>query len=360
MKAKPESAVHPASRRFCHAFRIALAWFTPAWIAPAWITLAFLALSTIPARAQSCLTSSELDDAARGSITSAAQRFFDLAAKGDVATVRQNAIPSLASDFSAVESRIKDRQADLAASRPAAPSIFLLETEGKDTVPHAEFLCGVFGKNGQTQGSAAFSFDNLAPGKYAVVLMAASSPKTRTNFAAILQQAGTDWKLAGLYIAPAETGGHDSDWFLTRARDYKSKGQLHNAWLFFLQARNLISPLSFMSTLATDRLYDELQSAQPADIPVSGKPADLAAGTTTYRLTALFPAAVGDDLDLIVKYQAADVSNTNQAYQSNVTVMKALLTRYPEMRDAFAGIVARAVDPTGRDYGTLLAMKDVK
>jgi len=30
------------------------------------------------------------------------------------------------------------------------------------------------------------------------------------------------------------------------------------------------------------------------------------------------------------------------------------------VKDAFAGIVARAVDPSGRDYGTMLAMKDIK
>jgi hypothetical protein len=40
--------------------------------------------------------------------------------------------------------------------------------------------------------------------------------------------------------------------------------------------------------------------------------------------------------------------------------MKALVARYPEFRDAFSSIVARATAPTGQDYGTLLAMKDVK
>jgi hypothetical protein len=54
------------------------------------------------------------------------------------------------------------------------------------------------------------------------------------------------------------------------------------------------------------------------------------------------------------------VANTNQAYQDNVGVMKAILQKWPELRDAFAGVVARAVDATGRDYGTLLAMKDIK
>jgi hypothetical protein len=115
-----------------------------------------------------------------------------------------------------------------------------------------------------------------------------------------------------------------------------------------------------MSTLATDKLYEEFQKTQPADVPGNGKTVDVAAGTATYKLIDLFPAPVGNDLDLIVKYQAADVSNTNLAYQSNVAVIKALVAKFPEVKDAFAAVVARAVDPSGKDYGTLLAMKDVK
>jgi hypothetical protein len=127
-----------------------------------------------------------------------------------------------------------------------------------------------------------------------------------------------------------------------------------------VEARSLVSPLPFMSTATTDKLYDESQKSQPADLPEDGKTVDLPAGASTYKVTALFPEMVGNDLDLIVKYQAADVSNTNQAYQSNITVMKTLVTKYPELRNAFAAVVARAVDPGGRDYGTMLAMKDIK
>lgn len=310
--------------------------------------------------AQSCQGSSDLDDATRGAITTAAQRYFGMAAKGDTASLRQNAIPSLAGDFSGIENTIKERQADLAAAQATAKSVFLLEAEGTAPLPNAEFYCGVFGKSGQTAGSAVFTLGNLPPGKYGVVILDAASAKGHINFSFVLQLMGSDWKVGGLYIKSAQLGGHDSDWFVTRAREYKAGGKMHNAWLFYLQARSLISPLSFMSTMATDKLYDESQGVRPADMPGEGKTADLAAGTTTYKLSAVFPEAVGNDLDLVVKYQAADVSNTNQAYQSNVAVIGALVGKYPELREAFAGVVARAVDPSGRDYGTLLAMKDVK
>jgi hypothetical protein len=176
----------------------------------------------------------------------------------------------------------------------------------------------------------------------------------------ILQQAGTDWKLGGLYIKAAEVAGHNSEWFLARAREYKAKGQTHNAYFYYSEARSLISPLNFMSTLATDKLYDESQNAQPPDVPTNGKTVDLVAGTATYKLTAIFPEIVGNDLDLIVKYQTADASNTNAAYASNYAVIHALVAKYPEVRDAFAAVVARAVDSNGRDYGTLVAMKDIK
>jgi hypothetical protein len=69
---------------------------------------------------------------------------------------------------------------------------------------------------------------------------------------------------------------------------------------------------------------------------------------------------VGGDLDLTVTYQVPDISNSNQTYQSNLAVMKALVTRYPEFKEAFAAVNARAVDASGHDYGTLLAIKDIK
>ncbi len=323
-----------------------------------WIALSFMAFFPLTARAQSCQTSSDLEAAPRAAIAAAGQHFFDMAVKGDVAWLRQNAIPSLAADFSGIETTVKDHQQDLAGVPGIVKTIFLLD--GTTPVAHAEFYCGVFGKNGQTSSSAVFYFDNLPAGKYGVVLLDATSAKGRMMVSVILQQAGAEWKLGGLYMKAAQVGGHDSDWFLARAREYKAKGQMHNAFFYFAQARSLISPLSFMSTLATDKLYDESQAAQPADVPTDGKTVDLPVGAATYKLTALYSEVVGNDLDLIVKYQAADVSNTNQAYQNNTAVIKTLVTKYPELRDAFAGVVARAVDPSGRDYGTLLAMKDVK
>jgi hypothetical protein len=333
--------------------------------------LAMLAVSSANVFAESCVIASDMDAATRTALNAAALHSFDLIAKGDVAGLRQSAIPSLAEDFSGIEGRVKDNQPALAGSKATARASFLLEADGAAAIPHAEFYCGVFGSKGQTRDSAAFTLNNLPPGKYGVVILDAPSSKGAYTVSLILQQQGTEWKLGNLYIKAEQPGGHDSDWFIAHAHEFQTKGQVHNAWLYYVEARSLVSPLPFMSTAATDKLYDDSQKLQPADFPADGKTTDLSSGTSapgaaaspgvsSYKLTAIFPDVVGTDLDLIVRYQAADVSNTQLAYQNNVAVMKALLVKYPELRDAFAGVVARAVDPSGRDYGTLLAMKDIK
>jgi hypothetical protein len=320
-----------------------------------------LLLATVAAFAQEdCQTSNDMDPASRTALTNTGLRYYDFVAKGDTATLRQNAIPSLVADFSGIEGTIKANQAALAEAKPAARPPFLLTEQGTAANPHAEFFCGVFGRNGQTADSAAFYLNGLAPGKYGVVIIDAPSPKGTFMVSEILQQQGSDWKLGGLYIKDAQFNGHDSKWFISHADAFKSKGQVHNAWLYDVVARTLISPLPFMSTAATDKLYDDSQKLQPADFPADGKTTDLAAGAATYKLAEIFPEVVGNDLDLIVKYQVPSIADSNQTYQSNVAVMRALVARFPELRDAFTSVVARAVDPGGRDYGTMLAMKDIK
>jgi hypothetical protein len=214
----------------------------------------------------------------------------------------------------------------------------------------------VFGREGQTANSAEFVIPSLPPGNYGLVTLDVTSPKGPHTLTFILQQIGNDWKLGGFYAKPAQISGHDGNWFAQQARTYKTKGQTRNAWFYYLEARELLVPVSFMYTQLTDKLYDEMQTVKPADLP----PADLSSAGKTYKLLDLFPVVVGNDLDLVVKYQSADISNTGQTFQDNMAVMKALLAKYPEFREAFGGIVARAVEPSGRDYGSLMAMKDLK
>src|SRR5881275_1669017 len=306
--------------------------------------------------AQACFTADDMDATTRSGLIAAANRYFDMVARGDTASIKQNSIPTVANDFAGIEGTIKENQANLSGAHATAKPPFLLKAEGTAPLPKAEFLCGVFGAQGQTHDSAEFVIPNLPPGNYGVVVLDVPTSKGANTLSFVLQQQGSNWKLGGFFARTAQVAGHDGNWFIEQARSYKSKGQNHNAWFYYMEGRDLLMPVPFMYTQLTDRLYDEMQTVKPADLP----PSDLPSGGKTYKLTQLFPLAVGKDLDLVVKYQSADVSNTAQIFQDNAAVMKGLVTKYPELRDAFAGIVARAVEPSGRDYGSLLAMKDIK
>ena len=329
-------------------------------IPASWVALVLLSLLGWSAHAQSCQTSSDMDEATRSAISTAAQRYFTMAAGGDTASLRQNAIPSLAGDFSGTEGLVKARQPDLVGAQATVKSLFLLDEQGVAPDPNAEFFCGVFGKNGPTPTAAKFYLNDLPPGKYAIALMSSASPKAQVNFSLILQQEGAEWKLGNLFIKPMQIAGHDSDWFAAQARQYKAKGQIHNASLYYQEARNLITPMPFIGTSATDKLYDEAETAHPEDFPSDGKTVDLVDKGATYKISEIYPALFGNDLDVVVKYQVPDATNANECFQSNMAIMKALLAKYPELREAFPGIDARAVDANGRNYGTLMPMKDIK
>lgn len=313
----------------------------------------------VVAHAQTCLTADDMEQPTLTTLQNTAKRYFDMAVRNDAASLKQNAIPALADDFSGVETALQDNQPDLAGAQASIRPPSLLKVEGKAPLERGEFLCGVFGANGQTANSAEFVIPNLAPGNYAVVIADATGGKGPRTITFVLEQQGTEWKLGGFYVRNPEIAGHDSKWFLEKARSFKAKGQTRNAWFYYLAARDLLVPVNFMYTQATDKLYDEMQAVKPTDLPTDGS-VDLTSGSKTYKLTALFPLPEGKDFDLVVKYQWPDVSNYSKTFDENTAVMKALLAKYPEFRDGFDGIVARAVEPSGRDYGSMLSMKDIK
>jgi hypothetical protein len=330
----------------------------PACGFPTYVLGAFLFLLPQYAPAQTCLTSDDIDAKTRSALQTTSLRYFSMAAQGDAGGLRQNAIAGVAADFGGIAAAIKDNQPNLANSKGTLRSIFELQATGKDPLPRAEFLCGVFGKTGQTANSAVIVLTSLPPGDYAVSILDADS-KVPYSVSFVLQQEGGDWKVGGFYAKASQVAGHDGQWFLDRARELKAKGKTRSAWLYYLEARDLLSPVPFMSTLATDKIYDESQGLQPADLPAQGSTADLTAGGKVYRLTSMFPVGVGNDVDLVIKYQAASVADTAQTFQENTSVIKALVAKYPEFRDAFTAVIARATEPSGKDYGTLLAIKDI-
>ena len=323
----------------------------------AWMVLLLLCLALPRAAAQTCSSSAEMDEPTRSAMERTARQFFDYASKGDVFDLKQSASASLGSNFGNIEAVVIDQRSTYAGAQATVRAAYLLETSGATPMARAEFLCGVWG----TPSWAIFAINNLPPGRYGLVIQDVSTPKGKYVLTMVLKQEGAAWKLAGYYSKAAEIGGHDGQWFLSKAREYKAKGANHNAWFYYLMAWDLTAPVDFISTPRLDKLSDEMQSVRPSDLPTGDHPLALAAsGGRTYQVIQMSALPVDNDLDVLVKYRMPDVSNTQKTFDENMAVIRAIVARYPEFREAFAGVVARATEPSGRDYGTLLAMKDVK
>ncbi len=306
--------------------------------------------------AQTCSTGSELDAASKSAIETAAHQYLEMSKNGDVAGLKANAIPAITGDFGGIEQAVVSNKAYLAGGPATITGSYLLDaSEAKAPLPKADFFCGIY----NSPDRLAFSIPNLPPGRYAIVIQKVSG-KDPITLTLILQNMGGAWKLAGYYPRLASLAGHDGQWYVTRAREFKAKGQLHNAWFYYLTAWDLTAPVNFMSTPQLDKLSDEIQTARPSDLPSDAAPLSLAAGTKTFKVTELAPVPVDNNLDLRIRYQDADAGNSAVAFQDNMAVAKAILAKYPELRDGFTAMIPRAVDSSGHEYGSVLQVKDIK
>jgi hypothetical protein len=307
--------------------------------------------------AQTCYTGSEIDPPTAKAVDAAAQQYFRMSAQGDVAGLRANAMPEIAASFSGIEQAVVGNQPYFAEGQPSDTRIFVLDaSEAKAAMARADFYCGIY----NSADRIVFSIPNLPPGHYAVTI-AKTAGEHPTTLTMVLEDAGKNsWKLAGYYARMNSIGAHDGQWFLRKARDYKQEGKRFDAWLYYLTAWDLIAPVNFMGTPQLDKLSDEIQAARPADLPSASAPLELIAGGKKFLIADMAAVPVPGDLDLRVQYTTPDAGNPTLATQDNVTVSKALLAKYPELREAFGAVIARAVDADSHSYSTLTPMKDVK
>src|SRR5271169_6621938 len=81
-----------------------------------WCAL-MLNLFARPILAQTCYAADDMDASTRTALETTAKRYFDFLAKGDSASLRQNAIASLASSFSGIENAVKDNQSNFSGAQ---------------------------------------------------------------------------------------------------------------------------------------------------------------------------------------------------------------------------------------------------
>lgn len=308
-------------------------------------------------QAQECFSGSEIEPATATALQSAAEQYYTMSAQGDVAGLKGNAVPEVASNFGGIERAVVSHKVYFAQGPPAETRMFLLDaSNSKTNWQRADFYCGIY----NSPNRVGISIPNLPPGRYALTIakVAGKEPATLTL---VLAEAGRNtWKVAGYYARATTLGSHDGQWFANKAREYKEKGQLHNAWLYYLTAWELTAPVDFVSTPTLDRLSDALQAARPADLPSADTPIQLVSGGKTFKVVELSAVPVGAELYVRVQCDSASAGTPATASQDNAAIIRALLAKYPEMREAFGGVIARTTDGSGHEYITLTAMKDIQ
>lgn len=321
------------------------------------LTAGLVAALASGALAQECYSGSEIDVSTAKALQSAAGLYFAMSARGDVAGLKANAVPDVAANFGVIEQAVVNNKVLFAQEQASEPRMFVLDARNSKTAwTRADFYCGIY----NSPDRVGISIPNLPPGRYAITI-AKGNGKEPITLTLVLEEADKNvWKLGGYYARRNSLGGHDGQWYMAKAREYKEKGQLHNAWFYYLTAWDLLAPVDFMSTPALDKLGDETQAARPPDLPSSSSPLLLAAGGKSFAVTALSALPVNGELYVRAQYNTPNTANPAAASADNAAVMQALLAKYPELRAAFGGAIALATDAAGHDFGTVTPMRDVK
>lgn len=317
------------------------------------ISLAMLFLVALPAFSQNCQTRDEIVPQVKTAIESAAQQVFTQASQDNATAIRSNTIPSFANNIAGVVN--DNKPAFAGATNPEVRTSFLLDT-GAAPSPDGSFYCGVFGANGMRPNGAEFVIPNLPAGKYGIVIQDFIGNKGPYSLSTIFQDMN-GWKLAGFYVRPEASMGHDGLWYLTHAREFKSKGQNHDAWFYYLTSWDLLAPMTFMDTKLLSTIIKESNPIQPKDVPSGNSPATFTANGKSYTITQMSVYPNGNNFDLQLRYSVPSTADFNAAQADARNLASALATQYPELKEIFNNIWAHAVDPSGAEAVGLIKLK---
>jgi hypothetical protein len=319
------------------------------------LTAALFMAAGLPAIGQNCQLRDEMNPQARSAIESAAQQTFTQVSQSDVNSLRSSAIPSLQSNFNGIAGAVNDNKAAISGAAPQMRTSFLLDT-GPTPSQDGSFYCGVFGANGLGANGAEFSIPGLPVGKYGVVIQDFVGSKGPYALTTIYQDMG-GWKLAGLYIRAESAQGHDGLWYLQKAREYKSKGQNHNAWFYYSTAWELLAPVTFMDTTLLSKITRESTAIQPKDVPGGGNPITFSVNGKSYKITDMTVYPNGNNFDLNLKFSVPSTADFNATVAEARNLANAFVAQNPELKEIFNNVWAHAVDPSGGDAAGLLNLK---
>ncbi len=224
----------------------------------------------------------------------------------------------------------------------------------------ADFTCPLQNTAAETD----FSIGALPPGMYAFAMVEATGDRPWL-LSFILQQEGATWKMAGFYPHARTAAGKDGLWYWNTARTKAAAKQPWLAWLDYSEVDALLSPASFASSTALDKLHAEQQRSAPADLS-NGLSADTplvlkSPDGKDFHITSIANETADDGTSLhLVLHYAADSSATPEASRTrNAAAAKAFLTSHPELRPAYTAVIVFADTPGQNPVVVSLPMTEI-
>ncbi|MEJ0060253.1 MAG: hypothetical protein WDM79_12040 [Terricaulis sp.] len=208
---------------------------------------------------------------------------------------------------------------------------------------------------GMSGGRAAFAARSGAWRTGVVLLTDASRGDTERTTSVWMEHEDGAWRVRGVHFAVSQICGDDAAALWEAAKEQRARGHELNAGMLYVAARGTLQRGAFFQ----DRLWQDfaadeatfvaptyLQGPMPLTLPLGGR---------NYSVTALQYTGVGDgDVVLVIQYAAGAWQSTDQANAMNHALIDAFNAAYPEWRETFDAVVARAQNADGTTtFGTV-------
>jgi hypothetical protein len=332
------------------------------------IALGF-ALAAPVALAVSCTMQSQLADADRNSLVASAKSLAGLVQSGDTAGLKALTVGSVAERFDPIAAGVESASPLIQRATITVDSLYVVDsTDLKTTEDETQFFCG-----GANSHEVVLTIPRIPPGKYAVAVLHATGVEAPQSITFILSKEGKagdgkagdsasagQWKLAGAFVHPLTSAGHDGIWYWTQAREFVKKKQNWNAYFYYQTAAALLTPVYFFSSPNLDKLLKEQAAIAPDGLPGSNQPMLLSASGQSFEIQDLHTDSSLGGLDLVIEYKTQDTSDPVASRTRNVALMKAILAQHPEVRDGFHGLWAYANAPNERPFANELPMGQIQ
>jgi len=316
--------------------------------------------------AEVCTTQSKMAAADRDALASRARQLAAMVQANDVSGLHAATAAEYAKDFGGLGDVVAGVAPKLKDGTLVVEQVYLLDASdlkhGADgSLPAAQFYCSL----NQSPAEADFLIPGMGPGKYALAIVESENATSPWRLSFLMRQDQNQWDLAGFYPTTMWAAGHDGLWYWRQARTMAANNQHWNAWLYYLQAEDLLLPARFIQSTHLEKLRSERATVAPPalseGVSVQAPLVVKAADGSEYHFTGL---GVDDSLgkekiDVTAHLKVDQIGDVAAANKRNAAAMSALVAAYPELRNAFHGVWIFAQAPGQNPFATEQPMSEI-